>query len=70
MFFGPPTYAVINHDVCIGCGACVPECPGEAIYPDGDKYSVDRDKCGNTDCNGECSAVCPVDAISFETITP
>ena len=24
----------INPDVCIDCGACLPECPVGAIYPD------------------------------------
>ncbi len=24
----------INPDECIDCGACLPECPVEAIYPD------------------------------------
>jgi ferredoxin len=23
----------INPDVCIDCGACLPECPVDAIYP-------------------------------------
>lgn len=27
---------VIHPDECIDCGACVPECPQEAIYPDDD----------------------------------
>jgi ferredoxin len=27
---------VIDPDVCIDCGACVGECPVQAIYPDGD----------------------------------
>lgn len=37
----------INPDTCIDCGACVPECPVDAIYKDeeqaaalGDKESV------------------------------
>lgn len=25
-------FLVINPDVCIDCGACVPECPTEAIF--------------------------------------
>jgi ferredoxin len=25
----------INPDTCIDCGACVPECPVEAIYDEG-----------------------------------
>lgn len=28
------TYLVIDPDECIDCGACVPECPVEAIFPD------------------------------------
>jgi len=27
-----PTYLVIDPDECIDCGACVPECPVEAIF--------------------------------------
>jgi len=37
----------INPDICIDCGACLPECPVDAIYPNeedafrnGDKDSV------------------------------
>ena len=26
------TYLVIDPDECIDCGACVPECPVDAIY--------------------------------------
>ena len=28
------TYLVIDPDECIDCGACIPECPVEAILPD------------------------------------
>ena len=27
-----PTYLVIDPDECIDCGACIPECPVEAIF--------------------------------------
>lgn len=27
----------INPDVCINCGACLPECPVDAIYSDEDE---------------------------------
>ncbi len=27
-------FLAIDPDECIDCGACVPECPVEAIYPD------------------------------------
>src|SRR6187399_145967 len=31
-----PNQLYIDPDECIDCGACVPECPWEAIYPDAD----------------------------------
>ena len=31
-----PTYLVIDPDECIDCGACIAECPVEAIYADTD----------------------------------
>lgn len=41
------TYLVIDPDECIDCGACVPECPVEAIFPDtevpeGEEAWIDR----------------------------
>ena len=30
------TYLVIDPDECIDCGACIPECPVEAIFADMD----------------------------------
>ena len=30
------TYLVIDPDECIDCGACVPECPVDAIFADTD----------------------------------
>ena len=50
---------VISDD-CISCGACMGECPVEAIEEGEDKYVI-TDKC--TDC-GSCAEVCPVEAIS------
>ncbi|MDP7346743.1 MAG: ferredoxin family protein [Phycisphaeraceae bacterium] len=29
-------FLAIDPDTCIDCDLCVPECPVEAIYPDGD----------------------------------
>jgi len=34
-FHGDETMLYIDPDVCIDCGACVPECPVEAIYDEG-----------------------------------
>ncbi len=31
-FHEAPNFLVIDPDVCIDCGACVPECPAEAIF--------------------------------------
>jgi ferredoxin len=33
IYAGPNQY-FINPDECIDCGACEPECPVSAIYPD------------------------------------
>ncbi len=55
----------INED-CINCGACVPECPVNAISEGDDIYVIDESVC--VDCKGhfdepQCVAVCPVDCI-------
>lgn len=46
-------------DECLACGACIDECPVEAIS-EGDIYVIDADLC--TDC-GACVEVCPTGAI-------
>ena len=43
------TYLVIDPDECIDCGACVPECPVEAIFadtdvPDEEEAWIDRNE--------------------------
>lgn len=48
---------------CINCGACVSECPEEAITEEEEISVIDPKKC--TDC-GSCVEVCPVDAIVEE----
>ncbi|MEJ2627279.1 MAG: 4Fe-4S binding protein [bacterium] len=47
-------------DECIMCGACIDECPEEAISEGDEIYVIDAGKC--TDC-GSCVEVCPTDAI-------
>jgi NAD-dependent dihydropyrimidine dehydrogenase PreA subunit len=47
-------------DTCLACGACIPECPADAIV-EGTPYTIDEGKC--TDC-GVCVDSCPVEAIS------
>ena len=34
--FGTVNQLYIDPDTCIDCGACVPECPFEAIFPEED----------------------------------
>lgn len=46
------------NDSCIACGACLPECPVEAIS-EGGIYTINADLC--IDC-GACAGVCPVGA--------
>lgn len=44
---------------CIACGACVPECPTEAIAEGDPIYVIDAAKC--SDC-AACAGVCPTNA--------
>ena len=50
-------------DECIACGACMSECPFEAISEGDPIYIIDPDKC--QDC-GQCVDVCPVSAPAAE----
>ncbi len=62
--------AVLITDICIACGACIDECPVEAIVDDDDNptgediYYVYPDKC--VECVGHhdepaCAAACPTE---------
>lgn len=54
--------AIINQDVCIGCGLCKENCRFHAItYENG--YHVNPYKCEGC---GVCGFVCPANAIHFE----
>lgn len=51
---------------CISCGACVEECPKDAIFEGKDKYVIDSTRCDV--CGGLhilCMDVCPVNAIHY-----
>ncbi len=52
--------AYVIDDSCISCGACVSECPTEAISAGDSQYEIDADKC--IDC-GACVDACPTDSI-------
>lgn len=49
----------IDSDLCIGCAACMDECPVSAISEEDGKCKIDADTC--IDC-GSCAETCPVDA--------
>ena len=51
--------AYLINDDCIACGACVADCPTDAISENDGKYIIDPEKC--IDC-GACNGTCPVDA--------
>ncbi|MFP4521165.1 MAG: DUF362 domain-containing protein [Fibrobacterota bacterium] len=53
--------AHVINDNCTACGACMDECPSEAIKEGDPKYEIIADKC--TDC-GACVDVCPSEAIN------
>jgi len=58
--------ALMITDDCISCGACVSECPNNAISEGDLIYEINPDRC--TECVGffdepQCVEVCPVDAI-------
>lgn len=53
-------------DECIACGACVTECPNEAIAVGDPVFTIAADRC--TECVGahdepQCVGVCPVECI-------
>ncbi len=53
----------VISDECILCGACVDECPVDAISEGEEKYHIDPETC--IDCEA-CVDACPVEAISAE----
>lgn len=55
---GKPT---VNHELCIGCGACAKTCAHNAItFDSNQKATIDKNKCAGC---GRCVGRCPKDAV-------
>jgi MinD superfamily P-loop ATPase len=55
--------AVINPDICTGCGECESHCRFNAIFPEGNTFRVSPLHCEGC---AVCNYVCPVQAVSME----
>lgn len=56
-------YASPDGQRCVACGACVTECPRDAVRVDrGCQAVVDPERC--VGC-GRCARVCPADCIAL-----
>ncbi|MDI6731015.1 MAG: 4Fe-4S binding protein [Candidatus Margulisbacteria bacterium] len=55
--------AVVDPNICTGCGICVDVCPSQAIELVDGLAKVNSDK-----CNGDvtCVDACPVQAIAMQ----
>ena len=51
--------AYIISDECVGCMACVDECPVSAIVEKDGKAFINKDEC--IEC-GACVGACPIEA--------
>ena len=54
---------IVDKSKCIGCGACVVECPVEALDLVDGIATVNPDKCEN---HGKCVTVCPSSALTLD----
>ncbi len=52
---------IVDETKCIGCEACIPTCPVEAITKVGEFAFIDPEAC--VDC-GSCTSSCPTEAIA------
>jgi MinD superfamily P-loop ATPase len=55
--------AVIDREICTGCGACLEVCRFQAVLPDGDVFRIDPIGCEGC---ASCFYQCPSEAIKME----
>jgi len=55
--------AVVDVNLCVGCGVCIDACPAQAISMNDNVAKVDAEKC--VGC-GVCVDSCPSQAISMK----
>lgn len=54
----------VKQEDCIGCGACVRDCPTDAISMESGIAEIDMDECIRC---GVCHGVCPQDAVRHDS---
>jgi len=54
---------------CVSCGACVGECPEEAISEDGGSVAIRTDRCMGTACR-RCEIACPEKVLAIKNLRP
>lgn len=56
---------------CVGCWACVPLCPSEAILAAEPPFRIDPRRC--TECAGDfadpqCASICPIEGVILDAL--
>ena len=64
-----PPEAGVKYNLCTGCGKCAALCPLQAVWMDGNRPVINRERCAAC---GACSGFCPAGAreIYGEWMTP
>jgi heterodisulfide reductase subunit A len=63
-----PTVAQVTHELCSGCGICVPSCPYDAISLNAETKLAEVSEALCEGC-GTCIASCPAGALSLRNMT-